>query len=93
MTAAPPKRQSIDPNSLLARIQTHIVERSAVGIKRIGCLFRIADENNDRTIDLHNGLPKLMGILGIVLNKAKLNKLIRLLDRGGSGGISYDEFL
>jgi hypothetical protein len=93
MTAAPPKRQYIDLNSLMTRIRTRIVERGAVGIKGIGRLFRIADDNNDRVIDLVNELPKLMGDIGVILNKTELNELIRLLDRDGSGSISYDEFL
>ena len=63
------------------------------GIKGIGRLFRIADDNNDKAIDLHNELPKLMSDIGVILNKTELNELIRLLDRNGDGTISYDEFL
>jgi Ca2+-binding EF-hand superfamily protein len=93
MSLKPPKRQYIDINSLMARIRQRIVERGAIGVKGIGRLFRIADDNRDQGIDLANELPKLMGDIGVILNKTELNELIRLLDRDGSGSISYDEFL
>ena len=87
------KRQYIDMNSLMTRIRNRIVERGAVGIKGSGRLFRIADDNNGQTLDLHNELPKLMNDIGVILNKTELNELIRLLDRDGSGTINYQEFL
>jgi Ca2+-binding EF-hand superfamily protein len=34
-----------------------------------------------------------MGDIGVILNKAELNGLIRLLDRDGNGSISHNEFL
>jgi Ca2+-binding EF-hand superfamily protein len=93
MTVKPPKRQYIDLNSLMSRIRQRIVERGAIGIKGIGRLFRSADDTRDQSIDLDNELPKLMGDIGVILNKTELNELARLLDRDGSGRISYDEFL
>jgi Ca2+-binding EF-hand superfamily protein len=93
MTTPPPVRKYIDLNALLARIRQRIVERGAIGIKGLGRLFRIADDNADNKIDLQNELPKLMGDIGVILNKTELNELVRLLDRDGGGEISYDEFL
>lgn len=87
------QRQYIELAPLLNRIRTRIVERGAVGIKGIGRLFRIADDNNSRSIDLKNELPKLMTDIGVILNKTELSELARLLDRTGDGTISYDEFL
>ncbi|KAK8882116.1 hypothetical protein M9Y10_044756 [Tritrichomonas musculus] len=89
----PEPRKYITLNSLLERIRTRIVERGAVGVKGIGRLFRIADDNADRSIDLHTELPKLMNDIGVILNKTELTELERLLDRNGDGTISYDEFL
>lgn len=88
-----PQRKYIDIEALLARIRQRIVERGAVGIKGLGRLFRIADDNSDRKIDLQNELPKLMHDIGIILNKTELQELIRNLDRDGNGTIDYDEFL
>lgn len=80
-------------NTLMARIRERIVSRGAIGVKGIGRLFKIADDNANSSIDLHNELPKLMNDIGIILNKTELQELTRLLDRDGSGTISYDEFL
>jgi Ca2+-binding EF-hand superfamily protein len=93
MTSPAPVRKYIDIDSLMARIRQRIVERGAVGIKGLGRLFRIADDNANGKIDLVNELPKLMGDIGVILNKTELNELIRLLDKSGDGEISYDEFL
>ena len=87
------KREYIDMNSLMTRLRTRIVERGAVGVKGIGKLFKIADDNRNQVLDLHNELPKLMNDIGFILNKTELNELIRLLDKDGTGTISYDEFL
>ncbi|OHT00714.1 EF hand family protein [Tritrichomonas foetus] len=89
----PEPRKYIELNALMERIRARIVERGAVGIKGIGSLFRIADDNMDKTIDLNNELPKLMNDIGVILNKTELTELIRLFDRNGNGTCSYDEFL
>lgn len=89
----PEPRKYIELNALMDRIRARIVERGAVGIKGIGRLFRIADDDSSNSIDLHNELPKLMNDIGVILNKTELTELIRLLDRNGDGTISYDEFL
>jgi Ca2+-binding EF-hand superfamily protein len=93
MSLIPPPRQYLNLNALLARIRTRIVERGAIGVKGLGRLFKIADDNLDGAIDLQNELPKLMGDIGVILNKTELNELVRLLDRNGDGRISYEEFL
>lgn len=93
MSVQAPQRQYIELNHLMDRIRQRIVQRGAVGIKGIGRLFRIADDNNDKMIDLHNELPKLMNDIGIILNKTEMNELIRLLDKNGDGTIDYEEFL
>jgi Ca2+-binding EF-hand superfamily protein len=93
MAVIPPPRQYINLNALLARIRTRIVERGAIGIKGLGRLFRIADDDSNHVIDLRSELPKLMGDIGVILNKTELNELSRLLDKNGDGQITYDEFL
>ena len=93
MTAVPPPRKYIEMSDLMKRIRQRIVERGAIGIKGLGRLFKIVDDNSDNTIDLKTELPKLMSDVGIILNKTEMSELIRLLDRSGDGKISYDEFL
>jgi hypothetical protein len=71
----------------MTRVRTRIVERGAVGIKGIGRLFRIADDNIDHKMDRVNELLELIGDIGVILNKTELNEPIRMLDRDGSGTI------
>jgi Ca2+-binding EF-hand superfamily protein len=80
-------------DNLLARIREKIQSRGAVGIQGLGRLFRIADDDGNRSIDLKNELPKLLGDIGVLLNKTELSELGRVLDRNGDGIISYEEFI
>lgn len=86
---------SIKPSleELLARIRAKIISRGSTGIQGLGRVFRIADDNGDRMIDLKNEFPKLMGDIGVLLNKAECTELGQLLDRNGDGTISFDEFV
>jgi Ca2+-binding EF-hand superfamily protein len=79
--------------TLLARIREKIQARGASSIQGLGRLFRIADDDGNRTLDLKNEFPKLLGDIGVLLNKTELAELGRLLDRNGDGVISYEEFI
>ena len=83
----------IDLNGIMARIRERVTERGAVGIRGLGRLFRIADDDGSRAIDLHNELPKLLADIGVFLNRTEVSELGRMLDRNGDGQITYDEFL
>ena len=93
MSMNTPRRQYIDIDTLMNRIRTRIIQRGATGIRGIGRLFRIADDNGDKLIDLHNELPKLMNDIGVILNKTELAELARHLDKNGDGHICFEEFL
>jgi Ca2+-binding EF-hand superfamily protein len=86
-------RSLVNTDSLLVRIREKIVSRGAVGIQGLGRLFRIADDDGSRAIDLKNEFPKLLGDIGVLLNRTELEELGRLLDRDRDGLITYDEFI
>jgi Ca2+-binding EF-hand superfamily protein len=69
------------------------MERGASGVKGLGRLFHIADQNRDGMIDLVTEMPKLMSDIGVILNKTELTELVRLLDCNGTGKIPYDQFM
>ena len=83
----------IDLDSIMARIRERITERGAVGIRGIGRLFRIADDDGSKSLDLYTELPKLLGDMGVLMNKTEIAELGRMLDRNGDGRITYDEFI
>jgi Ca2+-binding EF-hand superfamily protein len=86
-------RVFLNLESLLSRLREKIQSRGAIGIEGLGRLFRIADDDGNRTIDLKNEFPKLLADIGILLNKTELSELSRLLDRDGDGVITYEEFI
>jgi hypothetical protein len=62
-------RVDINLDAILPRIREKIVSRGAVGIQGLGRLFRIADDDSSRAIDLKNELPKLTGDIGLLLRR------------------------
>jgi Ca2+-binding EF-hand superfamily protein len=86
-------RVFINLEGILTRIREKIYERGAAGIEGLGRLFRIADDDGTRTIDLKNEFPKLLADIGVLLNKTELAELFRLLDRDGDNLITYEEFI
>lgn len=86
-------RVYINLDGIMNRIREKIVSRGAVGIKGLGRLFRIADDDSSRSIDLHEELPKMLGDIGVLLNKTEIDELSRMLDRNGDGLISFEEFI
>lgn len=87
------ERVYLDMDSVMARIRAKIQDRGAIGIRGIGRLFRIADDDGSQSIDLRYELPKLLGDIGVLLNKTEIEELGRMLDRNGDGLVSFDEFL
>jgi Ca2+-binding EF-hand superfamily protein len=69
------------------------MERGAGGVKGLGRLFHVADQNRDQLLDLVTEMPKMMTDIGVVLNKTELTELVRLLDCDGTGKITYDQFM
>jgi Ca2+-binding EF-hand superfamily protein len=85
-------RHYVELNTLLSRIRTRVVDRGVVGIRGLGRLLQMADDNPEGKIDLQNELPRFIGDIGIIVNRIELDELVRLLDRNGDGLISYRDF-
>ena len=78
---------------IFARIRAKIVQRGSPGIQGLGRVFRIADDDGNRLIDLRNEFPKLMADMGVLLNRGEMNAICNLMDRNGDGTIDYDELV
>lgn len=82
---------SVDP--LFDQIRERIIERGAIGIRGIGRLFGIADDDGNKKIDIKYEFPKLIHDIGLNFNMDQIVDLSKALDRDGSGQIDYEEFL
>jgi len=73
-------------------MRTKIAKRGARGISGISKKFKIADDNNNKTLDAEE-FKKAMHDFRIGMNDKQVQIMFNIFDRDGSGEISYDEFL
>lgn len=95
-TQRPAPEQDLDLSAneeqLLKHIRARIAARGARGIAGIGKKFKIADDNNSKTLDVDE-FKKAMHDFRIGLSPQQVTQAFRIFDRDGSGEISFDEFL
>jgi Ca2+-binding EF-hand superfamily protein len=77
---------------IMEHVRAKIAARGARGIAGIGRKFKIADDNNSKSLD-KDEFKKAMHDFRIGLSDAQVVTAFRMFDRDGNGEISYDEFL
>ena len=77
---------------LLENLRKRLAARGTRGIVSIGKKFKIADDNNSKTLDV-NEFKKAMHDFRIGMNDRQVSAVYKVFDRDGSGEITYDEFL
>lgn len=77
---------------MIEYIRTKLAARGARGISGIGKRFKIADDNNSKSLDKEE-FKKAMHDFRMELNPKQCSMAFDIFDRDGSGEISYDEFL
>lgn len=77
---------------ILEHIQTRIAARGARGLAGIARKFKIADDNDSKTLDKME-FKKAMHDFRIGLSDGQVVTAFKIFDRDGNGEISYDEFL
>lgn len=85
----PPKYTAED---LLNDIKDKLKGRGTLGIRGLGRMFRILDNNGNRQLDL-NELMWGLKDFGISLDEEQANTILAFFDRDRSGTVNYDEFL
>lgn len=66
--------------------------RGARGILGISRQFRIADDNNDKTLSMQE-FTKCIRDFRVDISPEEIRQLFEFLDRDGNGSIDYNEFL
>ncbi|XP_003504208.1 calcyphosin-like protein [Cricetulus griseus] len=76
----------------IERLRLQCLARGSAGIKGLGRVFRIMDDNNNRTLDFKEFL-KGLNDYAVVMEKEEAEELFRRFDRDGNGTIDFNEFL
>lgn len=76
----------------IERLRLQCLARGSAGIKGLGRVFRIMDDNNNRTLDFKEFL-KGLNDYAVVMEKEEAEELFRSFDRDGNGTIDFNEFL
>ena len=95
-TSANPKLSSVKigkgGSASMLKFREAIARRGVRGIMSLRRSFMIADDNNDKTIDVDE-FKKLIKDYRIAVEEKDVKKLFDEFDSDKSGSISYDEFL
>ncbi|XP_078287109.1 calcyphosine-like b isoform X3 [Rhinoraja longicauda] len=89
MDAKKKLQQCSDP---IEKLRLQCLSRGSAGIKGLGRVFHIMDDDRSRTLD-YNEFVKGLKDYGVLLEKEDVEAAFKHFDRDASGTIDYDEFL
>eukprot|EP01137_Pigoraptor_chileana_P012552 Opistho-2@65050 len=82
-----------DPNTEpLELLRASCLARGASGIKGLGRIFRIMDDDGSKSLD-YNEFKKGLQDYGVYVDDAAVRKLFKEFDENGDGRLNFDEFL
>ncbi|KAM9307067.1 calcyphosine-like b [Pholidichthys leucotaenia] len=74
------------------RLRLQCLTRGSSGIKGLGRIFKIMDDNKNRLLDFKE-FQKGLSDYGLMIDKEEAMSLFQHFDRDGNGTIDFDEFL
>ncbi|CAJ0958013.1 unnamed protein product, partial [Ranitomeya imitator] len=74
------------------KLRLQCLSRGSAGIKGLGRVFKIMDDDNSRSLDFKEFLKGLSDY-GVMIDKVEAQQLFAVFDKDGSGTIDFDEFL
>jgi len=88
----PAQEISMSDRQIVDQLRSQLAKRGTRGILGIGRAFRIADDDNSKTLS-QDECMKAFHDFRINLNQDQSVRLFKLLDTDGSGQVDYEEFL
>ncbi|XP_057675135.1 calcyphosine-like b isoform X2 [Corythoichthys intestinalis] len=86
------KRQLASCSDPVERLRLRCLARGSAGIKGLGRVFRVMDDDANRSLDLKEFL-KGVHDFGLPMDKEEAAAIFRRFDRDADGTIDFDEFL
>jgi Ca2+-binding EF-hand superfamily protein len=77
---------------LINDIKSKLQARGTLGIRGLGRMFRILDNNGNRTLDIKE-LQYGLGDFGVYVDDEQAKIILNYFDRDRNGVVNYDEFL
>lgn len=81
-----------NPDDIIGEIKAVLAKRGTLGIRGLGRLFRILDNNGNRQLDIKE-IQYGLADFGIDLNEERAQVVLNAFDRDRSGTVDYNEFL
>ncbi|XP_067885201.1 calcyphosin-like protein isoform X2 [Heterodontus francisci] len=89
MNAKKQLQQCSDP---VEKLRLQCLSRGSAGIKGLGRVFRIMDDDNNRSLDFKE-FAKGLNDYGVLMEKEDVEACFKCFDKDASGTIDFDEFL
>ncbi|NWH56496.1 CAPSL protein, partial [Geococcyx californianus] len=86
------KKDLSKTTDLIERLRLQCLAKGSAGIKGLGRVFQIMDNNNSRTLDFKE-FVKGLNNYAMMIDKEEAQRIFQMFDKDGSGTIDFDEFL
>ncbi|XP_028658300.1 calcyphosine-like b isoform X1 [Erpetoichthys calabaricus] len=86
------KKQLVTCTDPIDKLRLQCLARGSSGIKGLGRVFKIMDDDNSRSLDFKEFMKGLHDY-GVLIEREEAQNLFQSFDKDGNGTIDFDEFL